>query len=150
MHRKRYLSLAMGMLLVVLAVGPAAAKTPNVSLVGCSANGGQTTVSAAAPFTMKASWGALTLKQQVRFLVSVEVVVQIDGVPIRAAYKYWQGPVDGGDIWVETWRYRHDSLAVGEMITVTSERTFDHPVYDGTDRLRAGTVMQFTCTITGA
>lgn len=153
--RARLLAVVLSLSALLAAAAPvhaAAPPLPEVNLFECSEAGEEITVPSGTAFNIVDGWFAKTLWQDVMFLLSVKVVVGLNGVPIAHPARYWNRPFFSADdgVWLVWWKYPHAALAAGDSIVFTEAWSFRFPVWDGFVWTPRGPFIDEKCTITAA
>jgi hypothetical protein len=138
----------------------AAAQTSTVGASGCALAGGHVTRPAGTELVVRQGWAAATRGLVEDFLNAQTSIVTVEGVTadVSARYNEPSGSTDAG--WRADAFYRTGIvLTAGESVTFTFTASVSHQIHDGlvfADGTSGrplfagpGTVMDFTCTVTG-
>jgi hypothetical protein len=132
--------------------GPAAATTESHEPVEVSITAQEESVAANTPVVLGVGWIADAVEQIADFLESVELVVTLDGQPLRNTGGHWSEIEEAGDAdedgdvdYLTLWRYPIGVLSPGTH-RVESEMRLQRPVTDGCDSDGDGVADEYSGT----
>jgi hypothetical protein len=142
---------AIGLGVAALVMPSAAwAGTSEVSAYGCYLEGGQVNRPAGTELVVKQGWSASNRGLAEDFRQAQTTTISLNGGPPVDVSAGYDIPHQEGSGWVTRVFYRTGiTLVAGQTVTFHFTATISHTVYDGVAFASRGTVMDFTCAVTG-
>jgi hypothetical protein len=146
-------------ILAALALATAALAVPTaawaygseVSAYGCYTNGGEVNRPAGTEIVVRQGWATVTQGESVDFIRAQRTTVSVNSGPVVDLSRDWATPLVNGDFWTTYVFYPTGIvLGPGQSLTFHYVTTIKHRIYDGVSFTEPGTVIDSTCTVTGA
>jgi hypothetical protein len=144
---------AMALATAALAAPTAAwAYGSEVGAYNCAANGGQVTRPAGTEIVVRQGWATATAGQSRQFINAQSTTISVNSGPTVDLSRDWTTPRQVSD---GTWRTdvfypTGIVLGPGQSLTFHFLNTVNHRIFDGFSYGGPGTLIDSTCTVTGA